>query len=221
MDSSDPQGWSTTEYKFIIQDGDDDDSDSFHAPAPAPKPAPAPAASSRPNVHFGIGALEAADEPEPVDESYGDDAFEVSGGENFEDDFEDESFEIVEEGSISISAEEVSAPAPAPARSNVHFGVAALEMPDEVPEPAPAPRRAAAAAAPAPAPKLGGGNVHFGIAGLEEMSDDAVAEESVASGSNSNAVSISMDSLQVRPSKTKRSLHTQPHRCARARVFWL
>jgi|TARA_B100001094_G_scaffold333435_1_gene412169 hypothetical protein len=28
MDSSDPQGWSTTEYKFIIQDGDDDDSSS-------------------------------------------------------------------------------------------------------------------------------------------------------------------------------------------------
>ena len=28
MDSSDQQGWATTEYKFIIQDGDDDDSSS-------------------------------------------------------------------------------------------------------------------------------------------------------------------------------------------------
>ncbi len=178
---------------------DMDDEDSFHAPAPAPTPAPAPApAPQRLNVHFGIDALEAA-EPEAVDESYGDDAFEVSGTENFEDDFEDESFEVVEEDSISISAEDKStpAPAPAPARSNVHFGIAGLEMPDEVPEPAPAPRRAPA---PAPAPsKIGGSNVHFGIAGLEEMSDDAVPAEaeSIASGSHSHAISMSMDSLQV------------------------
>ena len=97
---------------------------------------------------------------------------------------------MVEEDSISIS-EEASGPAPAPApRSNVYFGIAGLEMADDVPEPAPAPRRAPA---PAPAPAARS-NVHYGIAGLEEMSDDGVAEDSFGTGSN--AVSISMDSLQ-------------------------
>ena len=150
---------------------------------PEPEPEPAPRRNPNQHVHFGIGALEAMeDPPTPGEESYGDD-FEISG---------DNSSAM---GSISLEAvSEESAPAPAP-RSNVHFGIAALETID-VPEPAPAPVRAPA---PAPAPRAhSGSNVHFGIAGLEEMSDGAISDqvEEVGGGSGSNVASISMDSLQ-------------------------